>query len=152
MGLLEDVGKELFVFDTAPLIYFVERHPDFHGIVRPLFAAVAGGELESVASTVTLLEVLVGAFKKERADLATQYEEILLGSEHVTIRGMPPEIAREAAHIRAAHGLKTPDAIIAATTSVAGATTLIANDPVFRRVTGLRVLLVSDYIVSSSSP
>jgi len=39
--------------DTAPLIYFIEKHPVFGPRVRPVFAALASGEISAVTSTVT---------------------------------------------------------------------------------------------------
>jgi predicted nucleic acid-binding protein len=56
------------------------------------------------------------------------------------------EIAERAARIRADYNLKTPDAIQAATATVAGATALISNDPIFRRVSGFEVLLLDEML------
>jgi len=48
--------------------------------------------------------------------------------------------------LRASSGLKTPDAIHAASALVAGCTHLITNDPAFRRVPNLVVVVLSDLI------
>jgi predicted nucleic acid-binding protein len=52
------------------------------------------------------------------------------------------EIADIAARIRATHGLRTPDALQAATAVQATASGLITNDPVFARVTGFETLIL----------
>jgi predicted nucleic acid-binding protein len=61
---------------------------------------------------------------------------------------LPPtvEIARQAAHIRAEFNLRIPDAIHAATALITGATALITNDAIFRRVPGLEVVLLDEML------
>jgi predicted nucleic acid-binding protein len=44
--------------DTAPFIYFVERHPDYLGLMREIIRRIDAGEIEAVSSVVTLTEVL----------------------------------------------------------------------------------------------
>lgn len=56
------------------------------------------------------------------------------------------EIADVAARIRATHGLRTPDALQAATAVQASVSGLITNDPVFKRVTGLEVMILDDVV------
>ena len=64
--------------DTAPLNYFIERHPAFAPRVRPLFEAVERGEFLMVTSLVTRIEVLIHPLRTGREDLAREYREILL--------------------------------------------------------------------------
>jgi predicted nucleic acid-binding protein len=61
---------------------------------------------------------------------------------------IPPDlpIANTAAEIRAGRGLKIPDALQAATAVHAGATGLIANDQVFRRVPAFETLLFDELL------
>jgi predicted nucleic acid-binding protein len=47
---------------------------------------------------------------------------------------MNPGIAARAAQIRATHGLRTPDAIHAATALQSGASGIVTNDAGFRRL------------------
>ncbi len=56
------------------------------------------------------------------------------------------DIAYAAAELRAAHRLKTPDALQAATAVHAGVTGLIANDAVFRRVPAFETLLFDELL------
>ena len=57
-------------------------------------------------------------------------------------------IAREAARIRGVYGLRTPDAIIAATAVVGGATALVTNDREMRKVEGegIKVFVLEDFV------
>ena len=52
------------------------------------------------------------------------------------------EIADLAARLRAAHRLKTPDALQAATAVRTGASGLITNDPVFERAGSFETLVL----------
>jgi len=53
-------------------------------------------------------------------------------------------IADRASHLRAADNLRAPDAVQAATALVEKASGFISNDPAFRRIDGLAVLLLDD--------
>jgi hypothetical protein len=44
--------------DTAPLIYFIEKHPQYFPTVRPFFEAVERGDIQIITSTLTLTEVV----------------------------------------------------------------------------------------------
>ena len=59
MGWIESLRGHVVGLDTAPLIYFMERHPTYLEIVRPFFVALDQGEFRAVTSVITLLEVLV---------------------------------------------------------------------------------------------
>ena len=56
------------------------------------------------------------------------------------------KVADIAAHLRAKHGLRTPDALQAATAVRAHATGLVANDPIFQRVEAFETLLLGQLI------
>ena len=60
--------------DTAPLIYFIEKHPTCLprlavGLL-PFFESVERGEIQVVTSTMTLTEVLVRPYREGNPDLA----------------------------------------------------------------------------------
>ena len=58
-----DGGSRLAV-DTAPLIYLVERHPEFGPPVRTVVERAESGNLVLVSSVLTLTEVLTLPFDK----------------------------------------------------------------------------------------
>ncbi len=53
-----------------------------------------------------------------------------------------------AAQLRATSGLKTPDAIHAATALEHGCTLFVTNDPAFRRLTTVPVVILGDLLVT----
>jgi len=145
MGVIDDLGPGPVAIDTAPFIYLIEEHPRFLDVVRPVFEAIARGELQAVASELTLLEVLVVPYRVGDAALATRYEDLLSGSRGLTLVGLDRDLLREAARLRATMGLKTPDAIQAATALRVGCSALLTNDRDFGRLPGVRVVQIGEY-------
>ncbi len=145
MGLIEDLRSGPVGLDTPPFIYFIEEHPKYLSVVRPVFGAMANGTLSGVTSALTLLETLVQPFRFGNAPLAGQYEAFLTRSyglrlEHVTIA-----VLRAAAQLRAAHNIKTPDAIHIATALIANCPVYLTNDRDLPLIPGIKILQVKDY-------
>jgi predicted nucleic acid-binding protein len=130
--------------DTAPLIYFIERHPVYAAKLRPFFTAAERGEFTLVTSMVTLLEVLVHPLRHGRDDLVHEYRTILMRSASVTAVPVEQEIALEAARLRAAHNVRTPDSIQLATATTRGATWFLTNDNGLPRLPRLSMLLLHE--------
>ena len=80
MGLVTDLGKGPIALDTSIFIYFIEQHPKYLPVVRPVFSAIAEGHLAAVTSSFSLLEVLVGPLRRGQLRLADEYEDILTRS------------------------------------------------------------------------
>jgi predicted nucleic acid-binding protein len=114
--------------DTAPLIYFMEKHQDFIIFVRAFFAALNQGAFTAVTSTITLTEVLVHPLRFKQQELARKYREILMDTKYLRIIPVSPAIAETAAELRAAHALRTPDAIQIATSLHQSADFFLTND------------------------
>lgn len=110
MGLIASLRGPVAI-DTAIVIYFVERHPDYLPQVRRLFVAADRGEIQLVTSAVTLLEVLVVPLRAGDASLAARYEAILTRGRGLTLVGLGLSILRAAAQLRATYDLRTPDAL-----------------------------------------
>ncbi len=80
--------------------------------------------------------------------LQAAYQAALFESDLVLLP-LTQEILREAARLRAEiAGLRTPDALHAATALVAGCTLFLTNDTGFRRVPGLPLTLLDDVLAS----
>jgi predicted nucleic acid-binding protein len=128
--------------DTAPLIYFIEKHPVYLPLVRPFFQAVERGDIQVITSTLTLTEALVHPYRHGNQSLAQQYSRILLNSRNLKTLSVSSEIATEAARIRATYGLKTPDSIQLATARVGQTTAFLSNDDGFDTIPGLNLILL----------
>lgn len=111
MGLIPDVGQGPVAIDTAIFIYFIEEEPRFLPHLLPLFAEADEGQRELVISALTLLEVLVVPYRAGNRQLAERYEHLLTRSRGIRMVELTRDQLRAAAQLRAATGVKTPDAL-----------------------------------------
>lgn len=133
--------------DVQILIYSVEKHPDYAPLLRPLWQAVHSEGLEVVSSELALMEALTGPLKHNDTALASDYERLF----QIGVRLLPitQPILRQAAHLRAdVPGLRTPDALHAATAMLANCALLLTNDNGFRRIPGLSCAILNDVLNS----
>ena len=131
-------------FDTAPMIYFVEAHPEYYAQITPIFERIEQGELEGITSVITLLEVLVQPIRLNRIDLASRYRQLLLESERFSVLPITVEIAELAADLRARYNLRTPDALQVATALAHRCEAFLTNDARLKRVAEIRVLTLEE--------
>jgi len=132
--------------DTAPLIYFIEQNEMYLDLVRAFFQAMNKGEFRVVTSTLTLTEVLVRPIRAGNIELAEQYREIISDEANLTALPISVEIAEAAAHIRAKHNLRTPDAIQVASAIQGGASFFLTNDVRLIDVPDLEVLVLNNLL------
>jgi len=145
MGSLNLPASGLIYLDTSPIIYGVEKTPDFYPLLLPLWQAAKSGQIGLATSELTLLETLVVPLRQKDTVLIDAFERALTAAETELVP-ISIGLLRDAAQLRADTNLKTPDAIHAATALAEGCVQFITNDPAFRRVTGLNVVVLSDLI------
>src|SRR5437016_13868323 len=127
-------------------IYFIEERPRFLPLLEPLFRGVDDGSRELVTSALTLLEVLVVPYRSGDHLLAGRYEALLTQSRGVRVAEISRDQLRAAAQLRAATGVKTPDALQLVAALAAGCTAFLTNDRDLPTIPGLRVLQLSSYV------
>jgi predicted nucleic acid-binding protein len=128
--------------DTAPLIYFIGKHPTYLSLLQPFFETVERGDIRVVTSTLTLTEVLIHPLRHGNQTLAQQYSHILLNAAHLRTLAVSSFIAAEAARLRANHGFKAPDAIQLATAVRGHAAFFLTNDEALTGLPNLRVIVL----------
>jgi predicted nucleic acid-binding protein len=138
--LIDELGDADAAVDTAAFIYFIEEDPKYLPIVEPLFLEVDAGKRRVVTSALTLFEVLVVPYRAGDAALAQRYEALLTRSRGVRLVDVTREQLKAAAQLRAATGVKVPDALQMTAALTERCTTLVTNDRRLPRVPGLRVL------------
>ena len=146
MGLIDDLGSGPVALDTPPFIYFIEEHPRYLPIVQPVFAAMTAGTLTGVTSALTLLETLVRPYRVGNAPLADEYEAFLTRSQGLRLDEITRVVLRTAAQLRAAHNIKTPDALQLATALLARCPVYLTNDRDLPAIAGMRILQIKDYL------
>ena len=98
------------------------------------------------ASTLTLTEVLSLPLRLGRDDLVRAYRTLLEGHDRLRLVAVDAGVAVKAAELRARHNLRTPDAIQIAAALPAGCDAFLTNESDLRRVTEVKVILVSDLV------
>lgn len=146
MGLTADLGAGAVGIDTSIFIYFIEEQQQFLPLIEPVFMEANAGRHQLVTSALTLLEVLVVPYRTGNRLLADRYEALLTRSRGLRIIDITHDQLRIAAQLRAATGVKTPDALQLAAAATAGCTAFLTNDRRLPAVAGLRILQLSSYL------
>lgn len=134
----------LLGIETAPFIYFVEKHPDYVARMRSIFQRVAQAQLQIITSAITLTEVLTLPLETGNATYQREYREMLLNTEAITTLPVTIGIAEKAAELRAKYRLRTPDALHVATALVSNCDAFLTNDLKLKRVAEIRVLVLDE--------
>lgn len=148
MSLRDEIPSgALIAIDTSPFIYYIEETIELEAVVQDLFEeCVDTGRNPSITTVITLAEALVGVHTSGRGYLVPLYRDILRGSENLTLLNLSAEMAERAAELRARYRLRLPDALQLAAALAFGATYFITNDKDLKRVTELRVIVLSEVV------
>lgn len=132
-------------FDASALIYLIEGREPFAGKVRRELATVTKKypDLGAAVSRLTWLECRVGPMKaNDRATLAA-YDAFFARTDLAWVE-LTRDVVELAAAIRAKHGLRTPDALQAASCLQLGAEhVFLSGDKAFKRVGRLNVRVLT---------
>ena len=139
------LGAGPVALDTVAFIYFIEEHERFVPVVAPLFVDAARGRRRLVTSALTLLEVLVVPYRAGDVGLAERYEALLTRSRGLMLVGIERGQLRAAAQLRAAFGVRTPDALQLAAALAGRCSAFVTNDRRLPAIPGLRVVQLSDH-------
>ena len=145
MGPLTLRRTGLVYIDSSGLIYSVERVEPYRGLLEPMWQETQDGNLTIVSSPVLVIEALVKPLRDGNTEIEMQYRE-LFASNAVRLLDASHQVFEDAALIRAETGLKTPDALHAATALRAACALFITNDAAFRRVQGLPAVVLDDLL------
>jgi predicted nucleic acid-binding protein len=126
-------------------IYALEGYPDFTPRIAILLEAMDRQEIEALTSELTLAEVLVKPFRERHVAWQRTYQEVLQPSVSLTLLPVSRAILIAAAQIRAQFPIKLPDAIHAATAQQVSCGSFLTNDPGFKTVKNLPVVLLSEW-------
>ncbi len=132
--------------DANSVIYAVEKIEPYHSFLATLWPAARMGQVSIVTSELTWLETLVKPLRDSNTGLERLFRAFLTARE---VELIPTTLAlwEQAARLRAL-GLKTPDALHAATGLAVGCSLFLTNDAAFSRVPGLPITVLSAAIAS----
>jgi len=132
-------------FDASALIYLIESRPPFDQRARAVLVALSehGKHLDAAISRLTWLECRVGPMKANDAILLSSYDAFFARPDLIWVE-LGREVVELATAIRAREGLRTPDALQAASCLQLGPDhRFLTGDAAFRRVSGLNVELLT---------
>ena len=132
--------------DAAAFIYSVERIEPYRTLLDPVWRQARSGQFTVVSSELVVLETLVKPLRDGNRVLEGLFRS-LLDSNEVRLVSATLSLWEQAAAIRAATRLKTPDSLHAASAIHAECNLFITNDTDFRRVPDLPVMVLKDFIV-----
>lgn len=146
MGTLTLPTSGAVYLDTNALIYSVERVAPYWTLLRPFWQAAQSGAFIILSSEITLLETLVKPLRERNSRLEQRYRRLLTATREVRLMPISRPVLEQAAQLRAALAIKTPDAIHAATALQENSALFVSNDANFRRAPGLTLAILDDYI------
>lgn len=144
MGLISSLGGGAVGIDTAIVIYFIEEHPKFLPMILPLFREADQGKRDLVSSAITLLEVLVVPYRAGNRTLADRYEALLTRSRGIRLIDTTRDQLKAAAQLRAATGVRVPDALQLVAALGSGCTAFVTNDRRLPAIPGLRIVQLEE--------
>jgi predicted nucleic acid-binding protein len=148
MSLAEELARIPSVFiDTAPIIYYIEAHPQYGPLVSDIVKAFQSGKLLAFSSVITLAEVLPKPIEAGNETLAREFSSFLKTGKNISMLEITADIAELAGKFRGRYTfLKTMDAIQIATSLEAKAAAFITNDSKLKNVSDIKVLLLKEYL------
>lgn len=132
-------------FDASALIYLIESKEPFATKVRKELASIARRhpKITTALSRLTWLECRVGPMKSNDAATLMAFDQFFSNADLRWVE-LTRDVVELATVIRVRHGLRTPDALQAASCMQIGSDHLfLSGDAAFQRVAGLNVKMLA---------
>ena len=129
----------MIAIDSNVFIYWLERNPEFYEVSASLIQQVYSGDQIASCSAVVLTEI----YSDSRQTI-----EAILKLPNLSIVPTTETVAELAGKLRYTYGLKTIDAIHAASALHLGASSIITNDIPFskKKIPGLTITLLTEIV------
>ena len=143
MGI-DFAGGDIIFLDTAPFIYFFERHPDHFPAMEKLFDRLYETGAQAITSVITYIELTTHPARLGQHQLIRKYRDYLTNSENISLFPIDLNIADHVVTVRSQYGFKTPDAVQLGTAVACGADYILTNDTAWLRFKEVKVFLVQE--------
>jgi predicted nucleic acid-binding protein len=141
-----DQINTIFV-DTAPIIYYIEAHPQFGMLAKEIVDSFQSEKLSAFSSVITLAEVLPKPFEAGDEKLARKFVEFLKYGKNLGLVEISAGIAERAGKLRGQYSdLRTIDAIQISAAIDVGADAFLTNDKKLKQIKEIKVLILKDYL------
>ena len=145
MGPLTLPDNGAVYLDANGFIYSVERVEPYRTLLDLMWRQARVGAFNIISSELVVLETLVLPLREGNTVVEMLFRALFDANE-VSLIPATRALWEEAARLRATTGLRTPDALHAATALHAECTLFVTNDSAFRRVEGLPVVVLDDLL------
>jgi predicted nucleic acid-binding protein len=130
---------ERLYLDAAPVIYAVEQVP---GYAEAVDARLGTPDVVLVTSGLTRLECRIKPLRDGDAELLADFDAFFAGTVDVTV-ALTREVVDRATELRAAHNVRTPDALHLAAAMLSRCHTFLTNDHRLSSVPGITIEVVT---------
>jgi len=122
------VDNSIVTLDTNCFIYYFEDNENYADKLELIFTKIQNGILKANMSALSLLEILVKPKKEGNIFLENRYKLTLRNYPNLKIVDVSFDIIDTAARLRATYNIRTPDAIILASSLYMKSNYFITND------------------------
>jgi uncharacterized protein len=128
----------MIYFDTGIIIRLVEGLDRVRIPIESRLRQIPAAERSAITSRLSRLECRCRPLRDNESQLLASYD-LFFSSEEVTLQEIDAAVIEKATELRAAYGLKIPDAIHAATAMLSDVSAFWTVDSHFTRCAGLAV-------------
>ena len=133
--------------DTAPVIYYIERNPQYWAVVSHMFRVADAAGITFITSPITLAECLIMPYRRGLSRLQQDFTELITNGEQTVFVPISAAVGQQAAELRAEYSFTLPDALQVAVALTAGCEAFLTNDHQLTRVTQLSALVIDELTV-----
>ena len=148
MTLSDELDQIQTVFiDTAPIIYYIEAHPQFGPLAKEIVSSFQSGKLIAFSSVITLVEVLPKPVEAGNEKLVKKFSDFLKAGRNISLLDISSDIAELAGKLRGRYtSLRALDAIQIAVSINVKADAFITNDVKLKQIKESKVIVLNDYL------
>ena len=143
---IESFTGDHVYLDANLFIYAVEGFHKYAALCDRIFRSIEEMKIHAVTSELTLAEVLVLPLRNGDTRTIALYEDLIKDRFDLKIAPVSRAVLRSAAAIRAASGLKLPDAIHVATAQAAGSEFIFTADTSLRAPESLTLVTLDELL------
>ncbi|MEO5951313.1 MAG: PIN domain-containing protein [Chloroflexia bacterium] len=134
----------LVFLDTAPVIYFVEKNPQYISVVEIIFDSIDKGIFSAITSPLTLAESLVVPIRSNWMALQSDYMQLITKGINTQFVSLNERASISAAELRAKYNIRLIDALQIGVALETGCDAFLTNDAMLSRVTEIKVIMIDD--------
>ena len=130
--------------DTAPIIYFIERHPKYYLPLLYFFDRFDRFEYQAIISPITIAECLIIPMRARNHELVNIFNDLFENHPGITSVSISQREAQQAAQFRSQYNLSLLHAFQISIAIQNQCDIFLSNDKELNRIKDIKMLLVDD--------